>query len=82
MQTNPKSKIAVFLARHMRPDCVTDDADLFAGGYVNSLFAMQLILFVEKEFGVHVENEDLKLANFRTLSAIDAFVQRKQVSPH
>ena len=82
MQTNPKSKIAAFLAHSMRPDCIADDGDLFAGGYVNSLFAMQLILFVEKEFGVRVENDDLKLDNFRSLSAIDAFIRRKQVSPH
>jgi acyl carrier protein len=47
-------------------------------GFVNSLFAMQLVLFVEKEFDVRVENDDLDLENFRSANAIVRFVERKQ----
>lgn len=46
---------------------------------VNSLFAMQLVLFVEKEFGFKVENEDLDYENFKSLDAIHGFIQRKLV---
>jgi acyl carrier protein len=56
---------------------VADDEDLFASGLVNSLFAMQLVLFVEKEFSIKVDNEDLDLDNFRSVSAITGFIQRK-----
>ena len=65
-----------FLAQFINVDA-DDDEDLFASGLVNSLFAMQLVLFVEKEFAVKVENEDLDYDNFRTLNAIVGFIQRK-----
>ncbi|HEX2058860.1 MAG TPA: phosphopantetheine-binding protein [Actinomycetota bacterium] len=54
-----------------------DDDDMFATGYVNSMFAMQLVQFVESEFGITVESDDLELDNFRTVSAIASFVERK-----
>jgi phosphopantetheine binding protein len=43
----------------------------------NSLLAMQLVAFVEKEFGLAVEDEDLDLDNFRSIRAIADFVARK-----
>ena len=45
---------------------------------MNSLMAMQLVLFVEKEFGVSVDNDDLDLANFRSVNRVAEFVQRKK----
>jgi len=56
---------------------VADDVDIFAAGLVNSLFAMQLVLFLESAFAIRVENEDLDFDNFRTLNAIAGFVERK-----
>lgn len=72
-----KAKIKQFLARFLRNHELQDDEDIFALGFVNSLLAMQLVQFVEKEFGITVEDEDLDLDNFRTLQAIDALVARK-----
>ena len=54
--------------------------DIFALGFVNSLFAMQLVMFVEKEFGVAVEDEDLDLDNFRSVDAIARLIERKTVA--
>jgi acyl carrier protein len=68
--------ILTFLEQFIDVD-VADDEDLFASGLVNSLFAMQLVLFVEKEFSIKVENEDLDLANFRSVNAITGFIQHK-----
>jgi acyl carrier protein len=50
---------------------------MFVLGVVNSLFAMQLVMFVEKEFQITVENEDLDFANFQSISAIAHLVDRK-----
>ncbi len=69
-------KTKSFLAQFINVD-VADDEDLFASGLVNSLFAMQLVLFIEKEFSIKVENEDLDYNNFRTLNAIVSFIERK-----
>lgn len=72
-----KEKARAFLARYIRKQDIQDDDDIFAKGFVNSLFAMQLVLFVEKEFGIKVDNEDLDLKNFNSLNAISGFVERK-----
>jgi len=73
-----QSRIKSFLSRFFRQHDLQSDEDIFALGFVNSLLAMQLVTFVEKEFGITIEDEDLDLANFRTLAAIDALVERKR----
>lgn len=65
-----------FLEKFIHTD-VEDDEDLFASGLVNSLFAMQLVLFVEKEFNIQVDNQDLDIDNFRSVNAITSFIQNK-----
>ena len=56
---------------------IKDSDNLFELGFVNSLFAMQLVLFVEKEMGAPVENEELDLANFSSIDAIAGLMERK-----
>lgn len=73
-----KQQIREFLSRFLRDHKLADDEDIFATGYVNSMFAMQLVQFVETEFGVAVENDDLDIDNFRSIDAIAALVDRKQ----
>ncbi len=72
-----KARIRAFLAGFFRGHELTDTEDLFATGYVNSMFAMQLVQFVESDFGVTIESEDLELDNFRSVDAIVALVDRK-----
>ncbi|WP_437621813.1 acyl carrier protein [Sorangium sp. So ce1151] len=72
-----KSKIGSYLARYFPGHELREEEDIFALGFVNSMFAMQLVNYVEHEFGVVVENEDLELDNFRSIRALDAFVARK-----
>ena len=54
-----------------------DVQDIFSLGFVNSLFAMQLVLFVEKEFHLDVSNEDLDIDIFRTVNAIATLIEQK-----
>lgn len=54
------------------------DEKIFSTGLVNSLFAMQLVLFLEKEFQLKIANEDLDLKNFSSLNTISEFVLKKQ----
>lgn len=76
-----KPKIREFLARFIRNHEMQDGEDIFATGYVNSMFAMQLVQFVEQEFAITCESEDLELDNFRSVDALDAFIRRKQGAP-
>ena len=61
----------------MRNHDLRDDEDIFALGFINSLAALQLVQFLEKEFEVAIEDEDLDLDNFRTLSKMDDLLERK-----
>lgn len=72
-----KAKIRNFLSRYIRNYDLANDTDIFGGGLVNSLFAMQLITFLEKEFAITIENEDLKLDNFRTINAMVNLLEKK-----
>lgn len=72
-----KTRIRDFLSKHIKDNSYQDDDDLFSKGYVNSLFAMELVLFVESEFKVRVENDDLDPANFCSVNAIASLVERK-----
>ena len=71
-------KIKEFLSRFFKNHDLKRDEDIFALGFVNSLLAMQLVAFVEKEFGIAVEDQDLDLDNFRSIGAIARLVERKR----
>ena len=73
-----QTKIKEFLSRFFKNQDLQPEDDIFALGFVNSLLAMQLVAFVEKEFGIRVGDEDLDLDNFRSIQAISNLVTRKQ----
>lgn len=75
-----KPVIHEFVDGYFGESTLGDDEDMFATGYVNSMFALQLVQFVEGEFGITVDSEDLELDNFRTVSSIAEFVERKKAS--
>ena len=73
-----RQQVRDFVMRFFRGHDLRDDEDIFATGFVNSMFAMQLVQFVESTFGITVESDDLELDNFRSIDAITALVMRKQ----
>ena len=75
-----KPEIHAFVDRFFGDTTLRDDEDMFATGYVNSMFALQLVQFVEGEFGITVDSDDLELDNFRTVSTIAEFVERKRAA--
>ncbi|MDB9527425.1 phosphopantetheine-binding protein [Oscillatoria sp. CS-180] len=72
-----KDKIRNFLSKFITHQEWQDTDDIFALGFVNSMFAMQLVMFLEKEFLITIENEDLDLDNFRSIQAMSDFLARK-----
>ncbi|CAG0930665.1 methoxymalonate biosynthesis acyl carrier protein [Thermoflexales bacterium] len=72
-----KLKIKQFLARYFKDYNLQDDEDIFSLGFVNSLFAMQLVMFVEQTFQIAIADEDLNIDNFRTINALTHLIQRK-----
>ena len=66
-----------FCSVHFMDYQLRDDENIFSLGFVNSMFALQLVEFIESDFEISVEAEDLEIENFSTLNAIADLVQRK-----
>jgi acyl carrier protein len=75
-----KARLRSFIGTFVRKKDFSNADNIFASGFVNSMFVMQLILFVEKEFHLTVENEDLDLNNFSSIDVLDDFIARKRKS--
>ena len=58
----------------------TDSDNIFEMGFVNSLFAMKLVSFIEQEFGIEVDNEDLEISNFNSVDRIVAYIENKKAA--
>jgi len=69
-QSEARSKVRAFLEKFIGDQDFQDGDNIFALGLVNSLMAMQLVLFLEKEFAVKFANQDLSLKNFRSVEAM------------
>jgi methoxymalonate biosynthesis acyl carrier protein len=76
-----KEKIRQFIGRHLdvgeEESHFTDSDNIFALGVVNSLFAMRILKFVETEFRIQMQEEDMELDNFSSVDNIVKFIQRK-----
>jgi acyl carrier protein len=76
-QQDIKARIKGFVSSVVDIPNVTDDDNLFESGIVNSLFAVQLMTFIEKTFAIEVGIDDLDIENFKSLNATAAFVMSK-----
>jgi methoxymalonate biosynthesis acyl carrier protein len=72
-----KESVRDFILRSITLTELDDDANLFESGIANSLFAVQMMTFIEKNFGIEIGAEDLDIENFKSLNATMAFVLRK-----
>ncbi|MEU9671476.1 phosphopantetheine-binding protein [Streptomyces bobili] len=55
------------------------DSDLFGAGGLSSLFAMQVVVHLEKTYAIAVRGADLRLDNFRTVRRMVELVDRLRV---
>jgi methoxymalonate biosynthesis acyl carrier protein len=71
-----KEQIIGFIKGRYPQAEITESEDIFQLGFINSLFAMELVMFVEKTFGVTIPNDELRIDNFRTAVSMSALVDR------
>ncbi len=55
----------------------SDSDNIFELGLVNSLYVMKLLQYVESEFGIVIENEDMDIRYFSSIDNIARLVDRK-----
>jgi len=56
----------------------SDEDHIFRRGFVDSLFAVKLLAFLEQEFDIKIGNEDLNIENFHSVNKIISFVENKR----
>jgi acyl carrier protein len=63
------------------PSEITDDTSLITTGLVDSTGMLEVIAFLESEYGIRVEDREMVPANLETINRIAAFVARKKPNP-
>ena len=59
---------------------IEDDASLLAAKLIDSLGIAQLIVFLEDQYKVTFDNDDLTPDNLDSINAIASFLERKGIS--
>jgi acyl carrier protein len=57
---------------------VTTETSLLDSGLIDSTGILELVSFLESEFGIRVEDEEIVPENFETVTRIAAFVDSKR----
>lgn len=81
MSATAKDQILAFVRGRYPQAEIEASHDIFSLGFVNSLFAMELVMFVEKTFGVTIPNEELRIDNFRSANSMADLVGRLALVP-
>lgn len=81
--TESRAKIRTFIQNNLvvfDDEAVFADSDnIFEKGFVNSLFAMQLLNFVQQSFAIELTDDEIDLKNFSSIDNMIALLTRKQV---
>ena len=77
VENKVKEQVANFILSSINVANLEEDDHLFESGIVNSLFAVQLMTFIEKTFQIEVGMDDLDIDNFKSIKATAAFVMKK-----
>lgn len=75
-----KEQLKSFLTEASGINDIDEHTELFSSGIVNSLFAIQLVMYLEKSFNIEIGMDDLNMDNFNSIAAICSFVESKQLA--
>lgn len=70
-------KIRTFIKEELlfeAPETTLDDSTPLLEGIIDSLGLMQLVAFLEEEFGTEIEDADITAEHFRTIADIETLV--------
>jgi acyl carrier protein len=63
---------------YVEPASLADNASLLEQGIVDSTGVLEVVSFLEAEFGIEVADEELLPENLDTIGRISAYVARKK----
>ena len=78
IKQNIRSYILVEFLQGESPDNLRDDTPLRTSGILDSLATLNLVNYLEREFGITIEAHETGIENFDRLGDIAALVSRKR----
>ncbi len=75
-----KTKLAEYLAKEMLKQpgrVIKPDEALLSSGLIDSFHLVDLALFVEDNFGVHIDDSELNASTFDNLDQLVALIQSR-----
>lgn len=72
-----KKQVTEFLKANTGEEHIDESENIFETGLVNSLFAIELMTYIEQTFGVKVTIQDLSIERFSSIHNIQEFIQEK-----
>jgi acyl carrier protein len=79
-----ENQIKQFILKNLyfaEDNALEDDASFLETGVVDSTGVMELVAFVQAEFGVSIEPQDIVVENFDSIRKVARFVRRKLSVP-
>jgi acyl carrier protein len=76
-----KTKLAEYLTKDVlkQPNrTIRPDEALLSSGLIDSFHLVDLALFVEDNFGVHIDDSELNASTFDSLDQLAQFIQGRQ----
>lgn len=81
---NPnKEQVRLFIVSNFYvndPSIMTDDLSLLRQGIVDSTGVLELITFLESQFGIRVLDEEILPDNLDSISRIAAYIEQKKAA--
>ena len=76
---NIEEQVRAFVAQnfYVDPGGIGSETSLIGAGFVDSTGMLELIAFLESEYGIRLEDREMIPENLETLARIAAFVERK-----
>ena len=71
-----KREVRQFLTTrlHRNVEGVDDSASLLEAGVIDSMAVLELVGYIEQQYGITVSDDDMMPENFDTIEAIAAFI--------
>ena len=72
-----KVRSYIYKAVHAAKDKIKDNSLIFRQGYLDSMSLILMVIFIEKEFSIITDDEDITEDNFESINAITDYITRK-----
>ena len=75
-----QAELTALFTKRLGVEVPSPDTDLLATGRLDSVGFVELLVQLEKRFGLRVELDDVEVENFRSLATIAAYIADRRAA--